>query len=159
MRCKNNNSRSELLFCEIYIQERFSCVIHVAEGPDVEEVCRGLYSTCAVISESPPVTGDVSSQGCSLSHWWLLCRVVRSSWIWCVSRPAWGTKRTAFCVITARLSDDACLCNISMCIYLFICLVLCRWLESSCSAQGPAVACREVGTGTSGSRKCGNFLA
>jgi hypothetical protein len=81
MRCKNNNTRSELPFCEIYIQERFSCVIHVAEGLDVEEVCRGLCSTCAVISESPPGTGDVSSQGSSLRHGWLLCRVVPSSWI------------------------------------------------------------------------------
>ena len=40
-------------------------MIQVAEGDDADEVCRWLYSSCAVISESPPGIGDVSSKGSS----------------------------------------------------------------------------------------------
>jgi hypothetical protein len=43
-------------------------VIHVAGNRDVEEACRGLYSTCAVISDSLPGTSDVSCPGSSLRH-------------------------------------------------------------------------------------------
>jgi hypothetical protein len=53
------------LLRELYTGEFFSCMIHVPEGGDVEEVCRWLYSTCAVIAESYPGIGDVSSKGSS----------------------------------------------------------------------------------------------
>ena len=37
---ENDSSYSELPSCDNYIQGRFSCMIHVPEGDDVEEVCR-----------------------------------------------------------------------------------------------------------------------
>jgi hypothetical protein len=54
--------------------------------------------------------------------------LVPSSWIWCYCRPSIGVSHYVFFpqIAASRLSDDACLCNISMFVYLF-CVYAVSW--------------------------------